>query len=150
MDRWLDSHTSVCNCVSTTLPSYTCSPMRAWEGMRMTCNKEGKGAGCVLSWGHIISCVVLPTSSQQWSWTGVPNLWDLRPNDLKESWYNNNRNKICNTCNVLQSSHKPSPLSESTEKNVFQEIWYLVPKGLGTTGLGTDCLGVMMPLTSLN
>ena len=46
---------------------------------------------------------------------------------------------------MLQSSPN-HPHSESTEKNVFQEIWYLVPKGLGTTGLGTDYLGVMMPL----
>ena len=41
--------------------------------------------------------------------TGVPNLWDLR-----WSWCDNNRNKVHNKCNVLESSwngYSPSPWS---------------------------------------
>ena len=34
--------------------------------------------------------------------TGVPNLWDLMPDDLRSSWCN--RNKVSNKCYVLDSS----------------------------------------------
>ena len=36
---------------------------------------------------------------------GVPSLWDLMSDDLRWSWCNNNnRNKVYNKCNVLESS----------------------------------------------
>ena len=43
---------------------------------------------------------------------GVPNLWDLVPDDLRWSWCNSSRNKVCNECNVPKPSrnHHPSPL----------------------------------------
>ena len=51
----------------------------------------------------------------------VPNFRDLMPNDLRWSWYNNNRNKVRNKCNVFESSwkHLPDPVHG---KIVFQEI----------------------------
>ena len=36
--------------------------------------------------------------------TGVPNLQDLMPDDLRWSLCNNNRNKVHNKCNALESS----------------------------------------------
>ena len=36
--------------------------------------------------------------------SGVPNLQDLMPDDLKQSRCNNNRNKVHNKCNMLESS----------------------------------------------
>ena len=41
---------------------------------------------------------------------GVPNLQDLMPDDLRWSRCNNNRNKVHNKCNALESSpnHPPS------------------------------------------
>ena len=49
--------------------------------------------------------------------SGVPNLWDPIPYDLKWSWCSNNRNKVHNKCNVLESSknHPPDQL-RSVEK----------------------------------
>ena len=53
-----------------------------------------------------------------WGWAapssaGVPNLWDLRPGDLRWSWRHNNRNKLHNKCNVLESfSNQPSHSSQ--------------------------------------
>ena len=40
---------------------------------------------------------------------GVPNLWDLLPNNLKWSWCDNNRSKVPNKCNVLElpQNHPP-------------------------------------------
>ena len=76
---------------------------------------------------------------------GVPTLWCLLPDDLRWKRYHNNLKKVCSKSNSLESS-PDQPLTPALGKNVFQEIWYLVPKGLGTTGLGTDYLGVMMPL----
>ena len=46
---------------------------------------------------------------------GVPNLWDLTPDDLRWSSCNNNRNKGHNKCNALESSPKHPPL-QSVEK----------------------------------
>ena len=64
-----------------------------------------------------------------WSESGVPNLWDLMPDDLRWSWCNINRNKVHNKCNVLKSSwnhsnlqvhgkiafHETSPLAKKVE-----------------------------------
>ena len=66
---------------------------------------------------------------------GVPNLWDLKPDDLRRSWCNNNRNEVHNKYNELESSpnHPPSP--SGLWKNFLPQIWSLVPKKLGTTAL---------------
>ena len=42
--------------------------------------------------------------------TWVPSLWDLMPDDLRWSWYNNNGNKVHNKCNALESpwNHPPT------------------------------------------
>ena len=72
----------------------------------------------------------------------VPNFWDLMPNDLRWSWYNNNRNKVHNKCNVFESSwkHLPDPVHG---KIVFQEIgpwcqkdWGPCPTSLLPSGQG--------------
>ena len=41
---------------------------------------------------------------------GVSKFQDLMPNDLRWSWYNNNRHKAHNKCNALESSRNCSPL----------------------------------------
>ena len=47
----------------------------------------------------------------------VPNLWGLMPGDLKWSWCNNNRNRVHNECNSLESSQNhPLPSPQSMEK----------------------------------
>ena len=48
--------------------------------------------------------------------TGIPNLWDLMPDDLRWSWCNNNRNKVHNKCNALESSRNHLPPPWSVEK----------------------------------
>ena len=40
--------------------------------------------------------------------SGVPNLQDLMPDDLRWNWYKNNRNKEHNECKVLESSRNHS------------------------------------------
>jgi len=65
---------------------------------------------------------------------GVPNLWDLMPDDLRWSWCNNNRNKAHNKFNVLESSWNDSP-NLGPWKNSLPQNWSLVPKRLGTTDL---------------
>ena len=66
--------------------------------------------------------------------TGVPNLWDPRPDDLRWSCCSNNRNEAHNTCNLLVITPKPSPPhpSRSTEK-LSSTKQSPVPKRLGTT-----------------
>ena len=43
---------------------------------------------------------------------GVSNLQDLMPDDLRWSWCNNNRNKVHNKCNGIESSpnHPSTPI----------------------------------------
>ena len=59
---------------------------------------------------------------------GVLSLWDLMPDDLRWSWYNNNRNKVHSKFNVLEASpnHPPLPAILIHAKIVFQqsEPWY--------------------------
>ena len=45
-----------------------------------------------------------------------PSLWNLMPNDLKQSCYNNNRKKVHNKCNALESSPNHPPQPRSVEK----------------------------------
>ena len=54
------------------------------------------------------------TKLQEPSLAGVPNLWDLMLNDLRWSWSNNNRNKVPNECNALESSWSHSFLCGKT------------------------------------
>ena len=41
--------------------------------------------------------------------SGVPNLRDIKPDDLRWSCYNNNRNKVPNKCTALESSQNHPP-----------------------------------------
>ena len=57
--------------------------------------------------------------------SGVPNLWDLMPDDLRWSWSNNNRNKVHSKYNELALLwNHPAPVSW---KNWLPNFW-LVPK----------------------
>ena len=83
--------------------------------------------------------------------TGAPNLWGLRPGDLKWSWCNNNRNKVHNKCNAFESfwNHPPMP-SLIPYPTVFHgKIIFcktsLVPKRLGTAALEHKLRGAMQP-----
>ena len=69
-----------------------------------------------------------------WLEPGVPDLQDLMPDDLRWRWCNNDRNKIHNKCNVLESSpnHLPTPVCG---KVVFHETCPWCLKGWGTAGL---------------
>ena len=76
-------------------------------------------------------------SHQQWVWVpcvstlspnteycqsvkaGVPNLWDLMPDDLRWRWCNNNRNKVHNKFNVFESSTTVPPHPPSASGKVF-------------------------------
>ena len=77
--------------------------------------------------GHMTQSLPCPQSPEvrnqkgavlPWGWAalssaGLPNLWDLRPGDLRWSWRHNNRNKVHNKCNVLESSsNQPSHSSQ--------------------------------------
>ena len=67
---------------------------------------------------------------------GVPHLWDLMSNDLRWNWYNSNRNKVQNKCNVLESSKNPFALPiQSPWKNCLPRNWSLVTKSLRATVL---------------
>ena len=60
---------------------------------------------------------------------GVPNLQDLTAEDLRWSWCNNNRNKVHNECNSLESSRNHPP---GQWKNCLTRNWSLLPKRLWT------------------
>ena len=68
-----------------------------------------------------------------WLLTGVPNIWDLMPDDLRWSWCNKNRNKVHSKRNTLESSqnHPHHPVHGEI---VFHKNQSLSPKRLGTTG----------------
>ena len=76
---------------------------------------------------------------------GFPNLWDIKPDTLRSISCNNNRNKVYNKCNVLESSPNHPPLP-SVEK-LFHTQLTLVQKRLGTpakeythTHTHTECI----------
>ena len=65
---------------------------------------------------------------------GVPNFQDLMPDDLRWNWCNNNRNKMHNKCNVLESSpNHPSPTVHG--KTGLHETGSWCQKRLGTAAL---------------
>ena len=66
--------------------------------------------------------------------SGVPNLWDLMPDDLRWSWGNNHRNKVHGKCNALESSWN-HPSLPWFKKNLSSMKLVLVPKRLGTTAV---------------
>ena len=71
---------------------------------------------------------------------GVPNLWDLMPDDLRWSWCQNYRNIVHNKCNALEK------WSENESRSAVSN--YLRPHGLNrpwnspgkTTGVGCPSL----------
>ena len=64
----------------------------------------------------------------------VHNLWDLMPDDLRWSWYYNNRNKVHSKCDALDSFWNiPHPLSPW--KNCLPWNQSLVPKILETAAV---------------
>ena len=69
----------------------------------VTSNRSANLSVSFSSWRHQFWC---PPSSN----SGVPSLWDLRPDCLKWSWCNN-RNKVHNKCNALGSSQSHPPAS---------------------------------------
>ena len=105
-----------------------------------------------------------------WSKTGVPSLWYLMPDELRWSWCDNNRNKVNNKCNALESSQNyPSTLVR--RKTVFREIgpwpqkwwqtlellifvgWLLTLHSLGYPNLLCECvymLDYISPVLHLN
>ena len=86
------------------------------------------------------ACTYLYTQSEfsNHSKSGVPILWGLMPDDLRWTCCNNNRNKVHNECNVLESSgnHPPGP---SPWKNCLPWNWSLVPKK------NEDCYRAFLP-----
>ena len=60
----------------------------------------------------------------------VPNLRDLMPDDLRQSWCNN-RNKVHNKGYVFESSPNHFPPPPGLWKNWLPWNWSLVPKRLG-------------------
>ena len=59
--------------------------------------------------------------------SGVPSLQHLMPDDRRWSWYNNNRNKVHNKCNVHESSWSHTPHASLWE-NCLPQNWYLMSK----------------------
>ena len=75
--------------------------------------------------------------------SGVSHCQDLVPDGLKRSWGNNNRNKVHNKCNALESSpnHRPTHTHSGPWKNHLPQNQSLVPRGLETAGLSHSVYG---------
>ena len=93
-----------------------------------------KQSGCVLSLvrichlkEYLLTCFLFITA-------GVPNLWDLMPDGLRWSWCSNNRNKMHNKWNALESSWNHL-LYPSLWKNCLPQNLSLVWKRLETVAL---------------
>ena len=64
--------------------------------------------------------------------TGVSNLRDLMPDDLRSSWCNSNRNRVHRNVTLLSLPEaSPHPLVH----DCLPQNWSLVPKRWGTTAL---------------
>ena len=77
-----------------------------------------------------------------WVKAEVPNLWDLMSDDLSRSWCNNNKNKVHNKCNVLESPWNHA-LLPGPWKNCLPWNQSLVPKKLGTIGKNLASLWII-------
>ena len=77
-----------------------------------------------------------------WAKAEVPNLWDLMSDDLSRSWCNNNKNKVHNKCNVLESPWNHA-LLPGPWKNCLPRNQSLVPKKLGTIGKNLASLWII-------
>ena len=77
------------------------------------------------------SCKVRPMSCALCSRKGVPNLQDLKPDDLRCSWCNNNGNKVHNKYNALESSPNRLPRNLVHGKTDFHETGRWRKKGWG-------------------
>lgn len=76
--------------------------------------------------------------------TMAPNLWDLMPDELRWNWCYNNRNKVHDECDALESSPPPPPLPSTPGlwTNGFPWNQPLVPERLQTTTLQGPVLPV--------
>ena len=66
---------------------------------------------------------------QAWSTHEIPSLWDLIPDGLRRSWFNNSRKTVHKKCNVLESAWNQTPNS-GLWKNCLPRHLFLVPKRL--------------------
>ena len=74
---------------------------------------------------------------------GVPNHPDLTPDDLGWSWCNNNRNKVHDKCNALESSWNHAPSTPVRGKIVFHETGPLCQEGWRQLHLEGPCVHVL-------
>ena len=82
----------------------------------------------------VIKCLCKVKNFFTFSKSGVPNLQDLMPDDLRRSWCHNNRNKVHQKCNILVlSANQPTPPTRG--KKCPPRNWSLVPKRQGTAAL---------------
>ena len=71
---------------------------------------------------------------------GVPNVWDLMPDDLRWSWCHNNRNKVHNKCDALEKwseSESRSVVSTSLRPHRLNSPWNSPGQN---TGVGSPSL----------
>ena len=80
-------------------------------------------------------CVIFLFSPIPLCNTGIPNLWDRMPDDLRWNWCNNNRNKVHNKSDALESSPTPTPLLPSPWKSCLPQNQTLMSKSVGTGAL---------------
>ena len=94
------------------------------------------GASHLNCWWNMGSSLTLDLQSQSFR-AGVLNLWDLMPDDLRWSWYNNNnRNKVHNEYNVLEASPNHPPPSTSLPPWFMQKLFSTkVSPGSKTVGV---------------
>ena len=102
--RWLDG---ISNSMNTSL-SKLWELVMDREAWHAAVHGVTKSRTRLSDWTDWLSLLCLSTSM-----AGVPSLQDLVPDNLRWSWCNNNRNKVHNKCNVLESSWSHSHLTPS-------------------------------------
>ena len=93
----------------------------------------------MMAFVHRVSCpsvlTPLPERAIMVLYGRVPSLQARMPDDLRWSWCSNNRNKVHNKWNVLESSRNhppaPGPWNNCLPRNLSR-----VPKRLGTAAVG--------------
>ena len=85
-----------------------------------------------------VHCLVRRSTWEMYVMAGLPNLWELMPDDLKWSWCKNNRNKVYKKYNAVKSSWN-HPSHWTMEKFSSMKS-ALAPKRLGTTVYGINII----------